>query len=443
MPSVLTLRNPLLRKPFQYQDGLHFDFTRNGDAGFHYTKAVGAQPIVGPLASFLTTTRAGTATRINAAGLVEDVAANVARIDYLGPNGLWGAGQLLRESAGTNICLRSEAVGATDWANLGIGAVAGGIDPLPATYPAFFQRLTEDANNSGHRTQITPDPAIVAGETYCFAATFKPGTRRYAALFMTEPTFVNGLEMKFDTWTGRIVQTDIYGVSTLTRAFTLPIGDGCFIAVLIGRIDGVSATGRFLIEMIGDNLLNGYQGDGASYINVSCADVKAGAWHSSYVRTFGAPVTRNADGLAGNLGAWFDNTAVSCALRASLGIAPNTANQFLAEITGGGNNLVWNNALGGSLLRWFASGFGGIGAFAISPNTEFCGAGAIAPGSMGYAANGGNLAVGAPGAVPPALTVFILGSTAGNEVIVGRYKSFHIWPGRFSDTELIQRSLNA
>ena len=69
-----------------------------------------------------TVVRNTTATRVNASGLIESVAANVPRIDYTGG----GCGSLLVEPAATNLLLRSEEFDNAYWtkANTTISADA-------------------------------------------------------------------------------------------------------------------------------------------------------------------------------------------------------------------------------------------------------------------------------------------------------------------------------
>jgi hypothetical protein len=77
----------------------------------------------------LTFSRASTATRVNASGLIETVASNVPRLDYTNST----CPKLLLEPSRTNLALQSSAFNDAAWTKAGVTLTSGQADPFGGT----------------------------------------------------------------------------------------------------------------------------------------------------------------------------------------------------------------------------------------------------------------------------------------------------------------------
>jgi hypothetical protein len=219
-------------------------------------------------------TRASTATRVNASGLIEAVASGVPRLDYLGST----CPKLILEGQRTNVFTYSNTFSNAAW-GLGNVTLTGGQVGVNTSNDAFL--MTENSANDVHRIQQTP---VISGVS-TISVYAKANTRNFLYL--------------------RGVQSSVNA-----RAwFNLSTGT-------VGTLEGgatakmtASANGYYRCEMtlnhdlgfelyIGMSSTNGglsYQGNGTGSIFVQNAQAEVGAYATSYIPTLGASVTRVVD----------------------------------------------------------------------------------------------------------------------------------------------------
>jgi hypothetical protein len=435
MPAVLTLQNPIRRKPPTFFDGLHLDFAR----GLYYSKAIGAQPVAGPLASFITTTRAGTATRITAAGKIEAVAADTARIDYGSPSGVSSVGSLLRESASANIEIQSETVGGAGWLNVRAAAVANAEyapdDALTATL------LVEDASNNSHFTRQDVNPT--AGVTYVKSIFAKPFTRSKFALHF-DPfggTWAD-TQVAFDLVNGQII--NLVGAPVASGMQRLANG---WVRCWIAQVCLATALSVDRCYILQDMSSLFYQGDGVSGLYLWGYNFSPLPVLSSYVPSGAAPVTRNADRYFDAVpGAWFTPAAFTLGAKVRYGDAANGSNQMAIRVSDNSYNnaVVLNGSTTGFIALSTASGgvFDGLASTsqAITDDLEFAAVGAYEPNSLACGRTPlTTLGTDASATAPAALTRFDYGcdQAGANGITVGRFKSLHVWPGRMTNAGVL------
>jgi hypothetical protein len=222
----------------------------------------------------LTFSRASTATRVNASGLIETVASNVPRLDYLGSS----CPRLLLEPQRTNLITFSEQLDNAAWNKLGI-TVAANNTTSPSGY-IDADKLIADAG-TGNRVVYQGVVPVGVSTTTVYAKAgefggvviasgtqggfFNLTTGEYRAEYNSAPTAYN-------------ITSASNGWYRCSVTMTSVSGDNLY----IGPNDNVST-------------LLSITGDGTSGIYAWGAQLEAGAYATSYVKTEAAAVTRLAD----------------------------------------------------------------------------------------------------------------------------------------------------
>ena len=255
-------------------DGLFIDLTDN--SLIVKDSSTAANNYAGTALSKLTFTRASTATRFNASGLIESVASDVARIDY-NPSPLALRG-LLIEGARTNLLTYSEDLSNAAWpktgSSTGASISAKGVN---------LSLLIEDTSTGTH--QVTQAVSFTSGQTYSMSVLSKAKERSRLII-----AFGNSAFSGFS-----IGDFDLVAVTATPSGGTPPvcsirsIGDGVFLCTITATASITSAANTFV------QMLNGsasYTGNGTSGMYFGAVQVEAGTIPSSYIPTAGATVTR-------------------------------------------------------------------------------------------------------------------------------------------------------
>jgi len=210
----------------------------------------------------LSFSRASTATRVNASGLIEAVASNVPRLDYLGSS----CPRLLLEPQRTNLATYSEQFDNAAWNNAG-GAVVSANTAVAPDGTTTADTATFGAGSPILRQIIT---LLTPSVSYTFTAYVKKSATSGAN--NVRLTINNTL-----TWSGA-VSTKIALTNNWQRV----------------SLTCTSAANAYLI--IGSLDQNGTD-DTSCYGNVDIwgAQLEAGAYATSYIPTLAASVTRVAD----------------------------------------------------------------------------------------------------------------------------------------------------
>jgi hypothetical protein len=218
--------------------------------------------------SLLTCSRTGTATYTNAAGVVSDVAANTLR---------YGSAGLLVEESRTNAITRSEEFNTT-WSASGASVTANSsVAPDGAT---TADKLVPNTSTTQHRVDFTSTFSNVAG---AYSVYVKADGYGFAWLRCGSTMSV-------------VVNLSTGATSSVTgTAIVVAAAQGFWRVTLLGTVD-TNAVCR--INALPSTSTADFAGDGTSGILMWGAQLEAGAFATSYIRTAGAAVTRNADNIS-------------------------------------------------------------------------------------------------------------------------------------------------
>ncbi len=244
----------------------------------------------------LTVTRATSATRVNSAGLIENVGANIARLDY--SNG--SCPSILVEPQRTNLLLQSETF-TNGWTRESVTVLANTTTSPDVNLTA--DTLTEVAMNDVHRIYRNA-LATTSGVNYTSSIFVKKDTARYVRLILTQSgsgstTIWSGAQFDLDTqsFTSQVGT----GGGTFVNATITPFSNGWYRVSVTGSIPGTAmipmlalSNGTAIISSQSRGCPS-YLGNINNKIFIWGAQLELGSNATSYIPTTTATVTRNAD----------------------------------------------------------------------------------------------------------------------------------------------------
>ena len=300
--------------------------------------------------------RATTATRVNSSGIIESVAANVARLNYDG-----SCPSILVEPQRTNLDPNSQTfVGWTLNNSAGVTTSA-----VTATNPYDFstvQKVIPTAALGQHRPLLSVN-YTANGRIWVIAK-----ADGYNFLSLGEGGGVNGSSIIFNLSDGTIS-----GSQAGYTASIISLGNGWYKCSI-----NTVFTGSILkvIVIRNNNTISDYIGDGTSGVLIAHKQLEVGEYDTTSILTNGAIATRNADvitrnniytnGLITSLGGtWFIELNNNLSLTRSIagnGIwigdnntSSTTGNSFNIRHNGGTARLSINKAVGGTLTPLYTT----------------------------------------------------------------------------------------
>ena len=223
-------------------------------------------------------TRATTATRVKSNGLIESVAINVPRIDYLNST----CPSILVEPQRTNLQTYSEDFSNAVWIKVN-SSINTNVSVAPDGNTSG-DKLIEDTNTGRHSAAIVIVPAT-SGD-YTFSVFVKASGR---TKFQIDEAFSVGGAVNFDLTAGTATtfapakngKIENYGNGWYRCSGTWPFTAG--------------ATTVLYLNLLNSASNNTYTGDGTSGVILWGAQLEAGSNATSYIPTVASTVTRNAD----------------------------------------------------------------------------------------------------------------------------------------------------
>jgi hypothetical protein len=231
----------------------------------------------------LTFTRASTATRVNASGLIESVASGVPRLDYQGST----CPKLLLEPQRTNLAVYSEEYDNAVYTKVNLTASANTTaSPTGATNAdSILESNTNSTHESWQRVSMT------SGQAYTQSCFFKANgrTRVIMQTFDNATMYANGI---FDLSAGTVVASS--GGATIQA-----ISNGWYRCSISGT-SPATGLGYCVIALCENtyatpSVVPTYTGDTSKGVYFFGFQLEAGAYATSYIPTTSAAVTRLAD----------------------------------------------------------------------------------------------------------------------------------------------------
>jgi len=259
-------------------------------------------------------TRGTVATRINAQGLIEEVASGENRLNYSLLDGeVVGCPHLLLENSATNLVQYSEDFSNAAWSKSNSSITSNSVISPDGSLNA--SKLVENTSNSAHR--IFNGSGLSVSGNVSMSVFAKKGGRNFIRL--TNNNLVGAF---FDLNNGVVL-----GVSSGITAKIEDFGNDWYRCSITQT--GV-ANERLIVYLSNNGIDTSYQGDGVSGVYLWGAMLEEGSFPTSYIKTTSAAVTRAAETCDGSGNAATFN---------------NSEGVFMAEIS----SLTNNNPLFNSL----------------------------------------------------------------------------------------------
>jgi hypothetical protein len=224
----------------------------------------------------LNAVRNTTATRVNELGLIENVAANVPRIDYADGE----CPSILIEPQRTNLLINSTTL--SNWTQ-----TRSTITNNTIISPEGINNGSSLIEGSTNNTQISfVNSNYSSYSTVSFSVFMKKGTRNYGVL-ATDQTITTACI--FDLNLGTITYQGTNFINSKIESFS----NGWYKCSVTALGSNYGNLIRISPSNSGTNM--SYQGDGVSGIYIFGSQSEEGSYPTSYIPTQGSAVTRNAD----------------------------------------------------------------------------------------------------------------------------------------------------
>jgi hypothetical protein len=349
---------------------------------------------------------------------------------------------LLVEEQRTNLVLRSEEFDNASWSTAGITRTAN-----TSTAPNGAVTADTITENSATDPHLLFQAATASGTcTFSIYVKQGSGSRFFTIGFNRAAThFVSAT---FDLALGTNTQTLVLGYSGQSASITA-VGDGyyrCSVTAVSDTVSdariGLASTSTHTSTSRG---FQSYTGDGTSSFIVWGAQLEAGAFPTSYIRTTTATVTRSADvaSISGsNFSSWYRQDEGTVFYDGQvLGSDPST-NKNILGLSNGSNNNTIDMFIPSALNQRFRMVTGGVNQ-ALQNLVDA--ASVYSPVKCTYAfkvddttsASGGTVLSTDTSCSVPTVDRFTLGSlTTGEAQLAARYKRVTFWPTRLSNSTL-------
>jgi len=245
-----------------------------------------------------TFTRGSVATRINAQGLIENVASGQSRLDYPLIDGVQkGCPHYILEPSRTNLITYSEDFSQSYWIKASVSLSSNQLISPDGTLNS--DKIIESSTNG--LQQIYSDVITTTPSSdYVYSIFIKKGERSWVKVMTANNSGAN-----FNVENGIIGIVDS-GVNAEIEDY----GNGWF-KCSVSFNTSVSAD-RVYVRISTSNGVTSYQGDGTSGVYIFGAMLEAGSYPTSYIPTNGTAVTRSAETAngAGNSSTFNDSEGV-------------------------------------------------------------------------------------------------------------------------------------
>jgi len=235
--------------------------------------------------------RGSVATRINAQGLIENVASGQSRLDYPLIDGVQkGCPHHILEPARTNVITYSEDFSNSSWSKGNSSITSDSIISPDGSLNA--DKLTADSSNSTHYID-TSSISFTSGVSYTVSIFVKDNNKNL--VIQGSGSVTANAFASFDLKDGFIINESV-GTGIIKN-----FGNGWYRCSL--TFTSAATTSGVITFLMGETRNDSYQGDGTSGVYIYGAQLEVGSYPTSYIPTSGQSggVTRLAD-VANNAG---------------------------------------------------------------------------------------------------------------------------------------------
>ena len=236
-------------------------------------------------------TRGSVATRINAQGLIENVASGQSRLDYPMIDGVQkGCPHHILEPARTNLVTYSEDFSNAYWANTEATTVNTNVAVSPDG-ASNADKLIPQATSAFHRLSKTF--SVTPSTPYVFTAFVKRAGYNY---FLIRASDTANNNIGFDLVNGTVTYT-----ASGYSAFIEPYGNDWYRVGFVRSFTASSMTINFRSDsnIVNDNNITTFTGNGTSGVYIWGTQLEQGSYPTSYIPTNGTAVTRSAETASG------------------------------------------------------------------------------------------------------------------------------------------------
>lgn len=373
----------------------------------------------GVLDSLISFSRPGPATRYNASGILESVAANGPRFDY-DPVTLQPKGLLIEEQR-TNLILQSANLANSVWSKSNTTVIANAITaPDGTTTAGKVVGASGTSSRSVASSAATASNAVVTGKIFVKAAEYSKFRLRLSN-FSTDTRGVY-----FDVSVPSVYQVDPDGSDfTSISGDIVNCGNGWY-KCTVTAMKGISNSVIGLAIDPKDNS-GASSGDGVSGLYAWGAQLEIGSADTSYIPTTTASVTRPADIAFVPISTWFNN--LEGTLQARYQDASPAQNHRVASLFSSTGQMITIDSNGQCEVD---------GTFISPPASGGNAAVAFQAGDAAAAVTGAITANGAPPSLPAFPKGLYLGSLDGqSQFLNGWLKQLTYQPSRLNNSDLI------
>jgi hypothetical protein len=295
-------------------------------------------------------TRGTVATRINAQGLIEEVASGENRLNYSLLDGeVVGCPHLLLEPQRTNLIQYSEDFSQSYWIKTASTITSNATISPDGSLNA--DKLVENTENVAHITFASP--TITLGNN-TFSVFAKAAERRVLGIEFPS----NGILVSFDLIDGVFVNQQ----ANPDNFSITPFSNGWYRIDITENLTSNSVVSLSLRDENGNRV---YQGDGTSGVYIWGAQLEEGSYSTSYIKSNSGNVTTRAAETcngSGNAATFNDSEGV---LMAEISALVNDNNfKSISVSESNADNRITLSLYQGSLFAYIADG--GVGQFNVS-----------------------------------------------------------------------------
>jgi hypothetical protein len=297
-------------------------------------------------------------------------------------------------------------------------------------------------NNQGTNAAVTLiEPVTVStSTTYTYSVFGKKGQLNWMALGVIQFTTPNNGRVWFDLDSG-VVGTQGSGLSGAIEEFP----NGWYRCSVTFTTDAVDTTGQLYIYLCeGDNLFLNTNRDGTSDLYVWGAQLEAGSFPTSYIKTTGATVTRSADVASIPVADFGYNQSAGTLFAVAQNIAGNTTDPRVVVLSDGtSDNRIRIDVNDGNNIRMTVTDGGVVQTSAQNTfndyDSQYKVAFAFKENDFKLLVNNSVSLTDSVGTVPDGITTVYVGSNfnGGGGRMNGHIKSIKYYPRRLTNAQLV------